>query len=147
MRVSVIGGGTVDGSTYETAARVGRLLAQRGHTIVCGGLSGVMEAACRGAREEDGHTIGILPGVDPEAANPYVETVIATGMGNARNVLVVLNGEATIAIDGETGTLSEIGHALDLGRPVVGIDAHDVRGVEHVDTPEQAVEYVEENAR
>ena len=143
MRVSVIGGGSITDETYETAVAVGRELGDRGHTVVCGGLGGVMEAACKGAHEAGGHTIGILPGPDRAAANEYVETAIATDMGNARNVQVVLNGDATIAIDGSTGTLSEIGHALDFGRPVAGLETHDVPGVEPVGTPVEAVDYVE----
>lgn len=143
MRVSVIGGGLVDEETAATAETVGRLLGEQNHEVVCGGLGGVMEAACRGARSAGGHTIGILPGSDPRAANPHVETAIATGMGNARNVLVVLNGDAVVAISGSTGTLSEIGHALDFGKPVAGLDTHDVPGVEVVETPRSAVEFVE----
>lgn len=151
MRVTVIGGGRVPDTEpeYETARAVGRLLAERGHEIVCGGRGGVMEAVCRGGTETGGHTIGILPGTDPDAANEYVETAIATGMGNARNVLVVLNGEAVIAIDGATGTLSEIAHALDFARPVAGIGTHDLTGItgfEAVETPEEAVESVERRA-
>ncbi len=105
-----------------------------------------MEAACRGGSDAGGHTIGILPGTDRDGANEYVETVITTGMGNARNVLVVLNSDAVIAIDGATGTLSEIGHALDYDRPVAGIDTHDLAeltGFESVETPEEAVASVE----
>jgi len=143
MRVSVIGGGTVSDADAETARRVGRLLAERGHTVVCGGLSGVMRAACRGASQADGETIGIVPGEDRASANEFVTTPIATGLGNARNVLVVLNGDAAIAVDGSTGTLSEIGHALDFGRPVAGLDAFEVPGVEAVETPLEAVDYVE----
>lgn len=143
MRVSVIGGGDVPASVADTAERVGRELGRRGHDVVCGGLGGVMAAACRGASETGGHTLGILPGSDPAAANPHVETAVATGMGNARNVLVVLNGAATVALPGSTGTLSEIGHALDAGRPVVGLDSHDVPGVEAVETPAAAVAAVE----
>ena len=143
MRVSVIGGGNVSGPYEELAEEVGRLLAERGHTVVCGGLGGVMTAACRGARGAGGTTIGILPGENPDDANSYVDTAIATGMGNARNVLVALNGDAVVAVDGSTGTLSEIGHALDFGRPVAGLDTHDVDGVEPVETPREAVDYVE----
>ncbi|GAA0668144.1 TIGR00725 family protein [Natronoarchaeum mannanilyticum] len=143
MRVSVVGGGTITDAEYEQARDVGRLLAQRGHTVVCGGRTGVMEAVCRGAREEGGETIGVLPGEDSRAANEYVTTPIATGLGNARNVLVVLNGDAAIAIDGSTGTLSEIAHALDLGRPVAGLGTHDVAGVEAAESAAEAVEYVE----
>lgn len=143
MRVCVIGGGTVPAATAEVATEVGRELARRDHIVVCGGLSGVMEAACRGAAEEDGHTIGILPGVDHRAANEFVETAVATGMGNARNALVALNADAGIAIDGAYGTLSEIAFLLDAGCPVAGIDTHDVEGVEAVSNPQAAVDYVE----
>lgn len=143
MRVSVIGGGSVTDEEYAVAEAVGRLLAERGHVVVCGGLGGVMEAACKGAAEAGGRTIGVLPGEDRAAANEYVETAIATGLGNARNVLVVLNGDAVVAVDGSAGTLSEIGHALDFGRPVAGLGTHDVPGVEAVETPAEAVARVE----
>ena len=146
MRVSVIGGSSVSETISQQAERVGELLAKRGHEVVCGGLGGVMEAVCRGARHHDGSTIGILPGSDQKTANPYVETAIATGMGNARNTLVVLNGDAAIAIDGRTGTLSEIGLALDYGRPVAALHSHDISGFEgyhQVDSPEEAISTVE----
>jgi uncharacterized protein (TIGR00725 family) len=147
MRVSVIGGSVVTDSEYERARDLGELLGARGHEVVCGGLGGVMEAVCRGARAEGGHTIGILPGRDRGAANPYVETPIATGLGNARNAIVVRNGDAAIAVDGSTGTLSEIALALDIGRPVAGLDTlrvDGIEGIEHVDSPEAAVAHVEE---
>jgi len=143
MRVSVIGGGSVDEATAELAAAVGRRLAGRGHAVVCGGLGGVMAAACRGARERGGETIGILPGEDPGAANPHVATPIATGLGHARNALVVMNGAAAIAVDGGPGTLSEIGLARAFDRPIAGLETHDVPGVEPVDSAGAAVEYVE----
>lgn len=147
MRVSVIGGSRVGEETYGTAVMVGRLLAEHGHTVVCGGRGGVMEAVCKGASEAGGHTIAILPGVDRTDANPFVTEAIVTGLGNARNVLVVLNGDGAIAIDGATGTLSEIAHALDIGRPVAGLATHEIPGVEAVETPEEAVSYVESEAR
>ncbi len=147
MRVSVIGSSQTDDATYDTAVETGRELARRGHTVVCGGRGGVMEAVCRGARAEGGHTVGILPGVDPAAANEFVETPVVTEMGATRNILVVLNGSATIAIDGATGTLSELAHALDFGRPVAGLDTHDLDGVEAVETPAAAVDYVESATR
>lgn len=149
MRVSVIGGSTVTDVEYERAREVGRLLGERGHGLVCGGRGGVMEAACRGIQETGGHAIGILPG-GRGGANEYVDTAIATRVGNARNPLVVMNGDAVIAVDGGPGTLSELGHALDFGRPVAGLGTLRVEGggvdggaVEHVDTPGDAVEYVE----
>jgi uncharacterized protein (TIGR00725 family) len=145
MRVSIIGGSSIDNETYTQAREVGRLLGARGHTVICGGLGGTMEAVCKGAREQDAETIGIVPTERRADANDWVTTPIATGMGNARNVMVVLNGDAAIAIDGAAGTLSELGHALDFHRPVAGLDTHDVAldGFEAVETPEEAVDYVE----
>ena len=145
MRVSIVGGGggALPEHDYETAHAVGRALAERDHEVVCGGLGGVMEAVCRGATESGGRTIGILPGERLADANAYVDVPIVTSMGNARNVLVVLNGEAVVAIDGAYGTLSEIAHALDFGRPVAGLGTHEIEGVEAVETPEEAVDYVE----
>lgn len=111
----------------ETAEAVGRELARQGATLVCGGRGGVMEAACRGAQTEGGHTIGIMPGRDRNETPPnhYVEFPIYTGLGFARNIMVVLSGEAVIAIDGLYGTLSEIAYALIHGRPVIGLDTWD----------------------
>ena len=146
MRVSVIGGGSIGPETAAVAETLGRRLAERGHVVVCGGLGGVMEAACRGARAEDGETIGILPTDDRRDANPHVTTPIPTGMGHARNALVVMNGDAAVAVDGAAGTLSEIGLALAQGRPVAGLDTHDIDGVEAVDSPAAAVAYVERAA-
>lgn len=145
MRVAVIGGSTIDERTAEIARRLGRLLGERDHTVVCGGLGGVMAAVCEGATRPGAETIGLLPGEDPAAANEWVSTPIATGLGNARNALVALNGEGVIAVDGATGTLSEIGHALDFGRPVAGLEAHDpgFEGFEAVETSMEAIEYVE----
>jgi len=144
MRISVIGSGSkLDEQTESDAEAVGRLLAERGHTVVCGGLGGMMEAVCRGAAGAGGETIGILPVDDPAAANPYVTTPIATGMGHARNVLVPLNGDAVIAITGSGGTLSEIGFAHVYDRPVVGLRTHTLPWVEAVDTPRAAVDYAE----
>ena len=143
MRISVIGGSTVTESEAETAAAVGRRLADRGHTVVCGGYGGVMTAACRGASAAGGRTIGILSSDDPADANPYVDEPIATGLGHARNALVVMNGDAAIAIDGGGGTLSELGYAAVYDRPAAGLGTHEVAHVEAVDTPEEAVRYVE----
>jgi len=142
MRVSVIGGSRVDEPTAERARTVGRLLADRGYVVVCGGLGGVMKAACAGASEAGGETVGILPTADRRDANEYVDTAVATGLGHARNAMVVMNGDAVVAVDGGAGTLSELGFAGVFDRPVVGLGTHDVAGVEAVDTPEQAVDYV-----
>jgi uncharacterized protein (TIGR00725 family) len=145
MRISVIGSGSaLDTETAADAEAVGRMLADRGHTVVCGGMGGVMEAVCRGATAVGGETIGILPVDDVSAANPYVTTPIATGMGHARNVLVPLNGKAVIAIDGSGGTLSEIGFAHVYDRPVAGLGTHDLPWIQSVATAEEAVTYVEQ---
>ncbi|RLM64098.1 TIGR00725 family protein [Halorubrum sp. Atlit-26R] len=147
MRVSVIGGSSIDGETAAVAEALGERLAERGHVVVCGGLGGVMEAVCRGARAAGGETIGVLPTDDRGDANPHVTTPIATGMGHARNALVVMNGDAAIAVDGGPGTLSEVGLALAQGRPVAGLDTHGVDGVEAAESPAEAVAYVERAAR
>lgn len=120
--IAVIGGGQCTAEEARMAEEVGRELARSGAILICGGQSGVMEAACRGARGMGGHTIGVLPGNSPAEANPYVEIPIVTGMGEARNVVIIKSCHAAIAIDGEFGTLSEIAHALDLGIPVVGLN-------------------------
>jgi len=120
--VAVVGGGEAGTDALDVAQEVGRHLAKRGAVVVCGGLGGVMEAVCRGAKLEGGTTVGILPTEDRGNANQYVDIAIATGMGGARNALVVRAADVLIAIDGEFGTLSEIALALRTGTPVVGID-------------------------
>jgi len=122
MIVAVIGAGRCSKGVAQVAESVGRELARRGATLVCGGLGGVMEAACRGAKSEGGLTIGILPGFSRHEANPYVDIRVVTGLGEARNVIVVRTAQAVIAVDGEYGTLSEIAYALKLGIPVVGLN-------------------------
>ncbi len=119
--IAVIGGSNADEEALSLGYQVGAELAKRGVVLVCGGLGGVMEAACKGAREHGGTTVGILPGSDPSEANPYVDIPICTGIGYARNVIVVKSGRAVIAIDGAFGTLSEIAHALGDEIPVVGL--------------------------
>jgi uncharacterized protein (TIGR00725 family) len=119
LYLSVIGAGRCEAAELELAEQLGRLVAQEGATLVCGGLGGVMEAAARGAKAAGGATIGILPGHDRLAANPYLDHVITTGMGHARNLAVVSSGDAVIAVGGGYGTLSEIGLAAKIGRPVI----------------------------
>ena len=120
--IAVIGGNQCSPQEAGLAEEVGRELARRGAILVCGGLGGVMEAACRGASSEGGITIGILPGDSRQAANRYVQIPIVTGLGYARNLAVVKSAQAVIAIDGSYGTLSEISHALQSGIPVIGIN-------------------------
>ena len=120
--IAVIGGSQCSKEEAKLAEAVGCELARRGAILVCGGLSGVMEAACKGAQSEGGITIGILSGDSRQAANPYVQIPIVTGIGYARNVIVVKSAQAIIAIDGNYGTLSEISHALQNGIPVIGLN-------------------------
>ena len=122
MIVAVIGNAYCSAEEASLAEAVGQLLAQRGAIIICGGLGGVMEAACRGAKLKDGMTIGILPGEDSSAANPYIDIPIVTGVGYARNMAVVKSAQAVIAIGGSYGTLSEIAYALKRGTPVIGLN-------------------------
>jgi uncharacterized protein (TIGR00725 family) len=121
MIISVIGSSTANDPLSALAEAVGRELATSGATVVCGGLGGVMEAVCKGAKAAGGRTIGILPGNDPAEANEHVDIPICTGIGYARNVIVVKTGSAVIAVGGAFGTLSEIGHALADGIPVIGL--------------------------
>ena len=120
--IAVIGGAEPSPPEARLAEEVGRQLAIKGAILVCGGLGGVMEAACRGAQSEGGITIGILPGESRQAANPYVQIPIVTGIGYARNLAVVKSAQAVIAIGGSYGTLSEISHALQGGIPVIGLN-------------------------
>lgn len=147
LRVAVCGAGSCGPAVYEGARQVGRLLARAGAVVLCGGLGGVMEGVCRGAREAGGVTVGILPGTNPAMANSYVELPIATGMGQARNVILVLSAQVVIAISGATGTLSEIALALKAGRPVIGLntwqmtrgDGRREEGIARAGSPEEAV--------
>ncbi len=119
MIIGVIGGASIDSCTAEQAFEIGKRIAENGAILVCGGLGGVMEAACRGARSAGGVTVGVLPGIETTAANPYVAIPVATGMGIARNAIIVRTADVLIAVDGSYGTLSEIAMALNLGKTVV----------------------------
>src|SRR4051794_9360366 len=137
--VAVVGPGEAEPDEIAAAERVGAELARRGAVVVCGGLGGVMEAACRGAKEAGGTTLGILPGTDRGAANPFVDLAVATGLGEARNALVVRAADVLIAVGGAYGTLSEIALALKGGKRVVGLRSWDIDGVEPAETAEDAV--------
>ena len=141
-QIGVIGGAVCSPEIYEIACDVGREIARNGFALVCGGLGGVMEAACRGAQEAGGITIGLLPTSNKGDANPYCDLVIPTGLGHARNILVVHAPEvalwpsdALVAVAGEAGTLSEIAIALPevalwpkIGKPIVGIKSWELDG-------------------
>jgi uncharacterized protein (TIGR00725 family) len=134
LHIAVVGAGRANGAESALAEEVGRRIAQAGAVVVCGGLGGVMEAACRGAASAGGTTIGILPGSDRAEANQHVEVAIATGMGEARNVIVVATADAVLAVGGEFGTLSEIAIALKAGKAVIGLHSWELaRGGTPVD--------------
>ena len=150
-QVAVIGSGDCGEGTeaWALAEEVGRRLAEAGATVVCGGRGGVMEAVARGAAGAGGEVIGILPWVATEDANPHCTQVVATGIGQARNLAVAASGQATIAVSGGWGTLSEIGHARSIGRTVVALRSWQLSGPGEMDgapgvvvaeTPAQAVE-------
>jgi uncharacterized protein (TIGR00725 family) len=122
MIIAVIGDSSCSPEEANLAETVGELLAHQGVTIMCGGLGGVMEAACRGAKSKGGLTVGILPGQDSSKANPWVDVSVVTGIGEARNVAVVKSAQAVVAIGGSYGTLSEIAYALKSGIPVIGLN-------------------------
>jgi uncharacterized protein (TIGR00725 family) len=137
--VAVAGPGAASPEEAAAAEAVGRGLAQAGAVVVCGGLGGVMEAACRGARAAGGLTVGLLPGADRAGANRWVEVAIPTGLGEARNALVVRAADAVIAVGGGWGTLSEIAFAMKAGKPVIGLGAWDLPGIVAVGSAEEAV--------
>jgi uncharacterized protein (TIGR00725 family) len=150
-QVAVIGSGGCEeaSETWRLAEEVGRRLAEAGASVVCGALGGVMEAVARGASQAGGEAIGIVPGLSAEEANPYCTRVVATGIGHGRNLAVVASGEATIAVGGEWGTLSEIGFARAIGRPVVALRSWGLAGRERMEGAPGvvAVETAEEAAR
>jgi uncharacterized protein (TIGR00725 family) len=138
----VVGPGEAGPEVVAAAESVGRELGARGAVVVCGGLGGAMEAACRGAKGAGGTTVGLLPGLDRGDANPYVDVAVPTGLGEARNALVVRAADALVAIGGGYGTLSEISLALRAGKRVVGLATWEIEGIDPVSSPEEAVEAV-----
>ena len=138
--IGVIGAGECDAELSKLAQAVGRGIAEAGGVLVCGGLGGVMEAACRGAKSAGGMTIGILPGADRSAANEWVDVAIATGVAEARNLAVINTADALIAVGGSYGTLSEIGFALKAGKKVVGLRTWDIKAIIPAATAEEAVQ-------
>lgn len=143
--MAVIGAGTADRQEYDQAHRLGQLLAEQGYILICGGLGGIMEAAASGASSRGGEVVGLLPGEDVRAANPFVTRAIATGLGHMRNYLVVLNAGAAVALGGGYGTLSEIALAKKIGRPVIVLGGWSgLEGTVTADGPEQAVRMIGE---
>jgi uncharacterized protein (TIGR00725 family) len=143
MIISVIGDSACDKKIYTVAEEVGKLIALEGALLITGGLGGVMEAACKGAQQAGGTTIGILPGFSKEEANQYVDIPITTGLSHARNIIIVRSADALIAVSGGYGTLSEIAIGLKLGKPVIGLKTWQaIDGMIPADTPKEAVQKV-----
>ena len=146
MYIAVVGAGKCDKNTKNLASQVGKLIAENKAILVCGGLGGVMDAAARGAKEAGGLTVGILPSDTRAGASRYLDVAIATGMGEARNAIITRCADAVIAVGGEHGTLSEIGLALKMGKPVIGLDTwrlfrekKEDLTIRQANTPEEAV--------
>lgn len=142
--VSVIGGHTCSKEVEQIAHKIGKIVARVGAILASGGLGGIMVAVCKGAKSENGITIGIIPGYDKNEANEYCDIVIPTGLNDARNVLVVQSGDIIVALPGEYGTLSEIAFALRFKKPVVSLGSWDIPGVMQVKTIEEAEEKITE---
>jgi uncharacterized protein (TIGR00725 family) len=142
--IAVIGGHEASEEQLAQAEAVGALVAKAGGTILTGGLVGIMEAASKGAFNAKGHTLGILPGLDKDAANPYVQTKVATGFGAGRNIIIARTADAFVAVGGAYGTLSEIAHALQLNKPVAGIDTWEIKGVMRAKNATEAIELISE---
>jgi hypothetical protein len=145
--IGVIGGSEVAEKTAKLAEEVGRRIAEKGYILVCGGMSGVMEFVCKGAKSADGLTIGILPGKDKSEGNPYIDIPIVTAMSHARNAIIVRTADVLIAIGGKYGTLSEIALAKVINKQVIGLGSWNIPGVIKVKTVEEAIEEVEKEVR
>jgi len=140
--IAVIGGNAVDHETYQIAYSVGKIIAENGYYLLCGGLGGVMEAAAKGACENNGTTIGILPGTNTNDANPYISLPIVTGMSTARNVIIARTCDIAIAIDGKYGTLTEIAYCLEFGKKVLGYKTYAIEGVIRINEPKDIIAYL-----
>lgn len=139
--IGLIGGSDCSPEMEEAAEKVGRGIAEKGGILICGGLGGVMEAGARGAKEAGGMTIGIIPGMNRHDANPYIDIPITSGVGYARNIIIVNSSDSVIAVDGKFGTLSEIAFCLQFGVPVISLFSWEVDpAVITVNTPEKAVD-------
>ena len=139
MVIAVIGGRSAEAGLLAEAETAGKLIARAGAVLASGGLGGIMQAASKGAKEEGGITLGILPGDEKSEANPYVDIPVATGFGIGRNIVLVRTADALLAIGGQYGTLSEIAYALQMGKPVVGIGTWDIEGVQSAPDAQRAV--------
>lgn len=143
ITIAVIGESTCNENIYSIAEELGRGIAAKGWTTLTGGLGGVMEAACKGAKQAGGLTVGILPGFSKTDANQFIDIPIVTAMSHARNAIIANTADVLVAVSGKYGTLSEIAIALKLGKPVIGIRTWDtIQGIVRVDSPKKAIEEI-----
>jgi len=143
LLIAVIGTNEGSARMKKTAFELGREIARRGHYLVCGGMGGVMQESCRGAKSVGGTTIGILPGKTKGDANPYIDIPIVTAMSHARNAVIVRTGDAVVAVGGRYGTLSEIGLALCMNKPVYGLNTWKIPGIKRKASPRAALDAIE----
>ncbi|MCK4339448.1 MAG: TIGR00725 family protein [Candidatus Cloacimonetes bacterium] len=143
--IAVIGGNITTEEIFKKAYQVGKIIAEKDCILICGGLRGVMEAAAKGAKENNGLTIGILPGSSKEDANPYIDIPIVTAMSNARNAIIARTCDIAIAINGKYGTLSEIAYCLNFGKTVLGIDTYQIEGIVIIKDVEEIKQYLPES--
>lgn len=137
--IGVVGGTVATPEVLRCAEETGKLIAEHGFLLICGGMAGVMEAAAKGAKEAGGTAIGILPHADRHEANPYIDIPIASGLGEGRNLVIIRAADLIIAVDGEYGTLSEIAFALKLHKTVIGLGTWDIPGIVKAATPAEAL--------
>ncbi len=142
VKVAVIGGRKSDEKDIDNAYQIGKLIAENHAILICGGRSGIMEAACKGAFEAGGMTVGILPGSDESDANEWVKLVIPTGIGLARNSIITCACDGAIAIGGKYGTLSEIAYCFQFDKPVCSLNSWPVEGLKQVSSPKEAIDYI-----
>ncbi len=141
--IGVVGSGECSPEIYDQASALGHLIAKNDWVLFCGGLGGVMEGVAKGCYQSGGITVGILPGKEKDSANPFITLPIATGLGEGRNLLVVRASDVVVAIAGGYGTLSEIGLALKIGKPVIGLKTWPgIDGIDYVETPDQGINMV-----
>ena len=141
LYIGVIGAGHCNHEQYQTALQLGQEIARSGAVLVCGGMDGVMRAAAEGCKQAGGISLGIIPGVDKNAANEFHDYIIATGFGEARNLVIIRTADAVIALPGKYGTLSEIGFALKMNKPVISLGSWDVgTDISSAETPKEAVQ-------
>ena len=140
--IAVIGGNVITKEIYKKAYQVGKIIAEKDYILICGGLGGVMEAASKGAKDNNGLTIGILPGKSKTDANPYIDIPIVTAMSNARNAIIARTCDLAIAVNGKYGTLSEIAYCLNFGKTVLGIDTYQIEGVTKIESIDEIEKFL-----